>query len=161
MSQGMKFVLPGNTVTDTRDADIAYQSTDERLQVLAAQQPPHFGVLDYSFSGPVTLPASNTHGQTTLGNIQHSLGYVPASAVYVYINSAVPIGIIPPQSYYQAPVQLNTGAAAEYTVGYFCDSNQMQIYLDTFNSSLNPGPYADLTGVQLILKYYIFSNPGA
>lgn len=163
MKTGLKVALPGQEV-DTEDSKkLAFNIDKQPLATRLGRFPSHFGKRTYKF---VSNPATpGTPGQTVvypLFEIEHNLGYIPASALFTFLSeNAGGANIIDDESFYSGNFGLNSSSGQSQNIGYYVTDKKLVIYFSIRNmDDLGPFTYNNMTGVELDFKYYLFVPPG-
>lgn len=153
---GLESALPGNNISSSNPKNFSFDSNYPPLAV-PLQSPPLSDTVNYTF---LTNPSPPGSGSTLipLATIPHGLEYVPVALVYVLMafQGTNPSTTIANNSYLLAPCPLSTGDFIYNWIDYETDDNQLVI-----NYRIDSGGesnYIDVTNMQLVLKYYIFST---
>lgn len=138
---------------DAKNADpenCAIHSAYPCPKIPLTTSPNFFYYTTYTFASNPAVTST-----TTMLNVNHNLGYVPASICY-YQQSNVLYGFI---GFQILPWYVSD--AVYYTAYADCDSSNFNVFFKRTSDGGGPFDTLDLTGLEFELKYYIFVENGA
>jgi len=144
MSQKTVVTLQGYDANNAEHENCSVDSDYPILGVLYGQDPPHFGIVEYTF--PTISP-------TLVVEIEHNLGYVPATLVGVVVNLYAEVLGYDGKSISFLPLTA-AGVGGSYEISSKTDSKY--IYINYTQAP--PGLDCILKGQTYQFKYYIFTR---